>query len=49
MAEAQATSFLAKPLVGVIVKAMEKSDGDQLERLKAAVERDTEASAGAQA
>lgn len=43
LAEARATSFLAKPLVGMIVKAMEQSDGDQLQRLKTAVERDTPA------
>ncbi|GJM21666.1 MAG: hypothetical protein DHS20C15_15810 [Planctomycetota bacterium] len=37
-AEVRATSFLAKPLVGLAAKAMKKQDGDMLAKLKALCE-----------
>ena len=37
-ADVRATSFLAKPLVGLAAKAMKDQDGDMLEQLKALCE-----------
>lgn len=41
-ADVRATSFLAKPLVGMVAKAMKDQDGDMLKALKALCESATE-------